>query len=158
MTHPVERMSSPVGDLLLHGDGDALTAIDFAPLDGRPHTLPPDAAPGDAVLAEARRQLGEYFEGTRTAFELPLRPQGTPFQQRVWAALLQVPYGRTASYRDIAQAVGSPQGMRAVGLANGRNPIPIIVPCHRIIGSNGQLTGYAGGLPRKAWLLDLEAR
>ena len=161
VTHQVTHwdcLPSPVGELLLLGDHDALTAIHFAPQGGGPHAVPPGARRGHPVLAEARRQLQAYLDGTLTTFDVPLRPAGTAFQQRVWAALLRVPYGATASYRDIAQAIDSPQAMRAVGLANGRNPIPLIVPCHRVIGSNGSLTGYAGGLPRKQWLLQLEAK
>src|SRR5690606_2858665 len=98
----------------------------------------------------------EYFSGSRREFDLSLAPRGTAFQQRVWAELLQVGYGRTASYADIARAIGNPKAVRAVGLANGRNPIPIIIPCHRIIGSSGTLTGYGGGLPMKQKLLEIE--
>ena len=107
----------------------------------------------NAVTEEAATQLAAYFDGARRTFELPLAPQGTPFQRAVWAQLLQVPFGETATYRDIALALDNVNGVRAVGAANGRNPIAVIVPCHRIIGSNGRLTGYGGGLWRKEWLL-----
>ena len=109
-------------------------------------------------FAEARRQLGEYFAGTRTSFELPLALEGTPFQRRVWSALLAIPFGETITYRELARRIGAPNGSRAVGGANARNPISIVVPCHRVIGSDGSLTGYAGGEDRKRWLIDLERR
>jgi methylated-DNA-[protein]-cysteine S-methyltransferase len=108
------------------------------------------------VLVRTQAQLAEYFAGERRAFDLPLAPQGSGFQVEVWRALLRIPYGETCSYGDIARVVGRPAASRAVGAANGRNPIPIIVPCHRVIGSNGSLTGYGGGLPVKRWLLDHE--
>jgi methylated-DNA-[protein]-cysteine S-methyltransferase len=108
------------------------------------------------VVDEAIRQVGEYFAGTRRAFDLPLALAGTDFQRRVWQQLLTVPYGRTASYGEIARALGKPKAVRAVGAANGRNPISIIVPCHRIVGSDGKLVGYGGGLWRKEWLLKHE--
>lgn len=110
----------------------------------------------DSVLVETRRQLEEYFLGTRQAFDLPLAPAGTAFQQKAWQALLDIPYGSTASYREQAVRIGNVKAVRAVGLANGRNPIAIVVPCHRVIGSDGSLTGYAGGLPIKRALLELE--
>ena len=103
-------------------------------------------------------QLQEYFDGRRDVFELPLAPQGTPFQQRVWEALLSIPFGETCSYLDLARAIGQPSAMRAVGAANGRNPIPIVIPCHRVIGSNGALVGFGGGLDIKAALLALETK
>lgn len=111
-----------------------------------------------AVIREAARQLEEYFAGLRKTFELILAPEGTPFQQLVWKALQQVPYGKTSSYKDIAQKIGRPKAYRAVGMANNRNPIAIIIPCHRIIGANGKLVGYAGGLELKSKLLELEAQ
>ena len=113
---------------------------------------------GKAQLEEAKQQLAEYFAGQRQAFDLPLRMQGTPFQQKVWAALREIPYGETRSYGQIAAQVGNPKAGRAVGMANNRNPIAIIVPCHRVIGANGSLTGYAGGLSVKQELLALERR
>lgn len=155
-------MESPVGPLLLTGDGGRLTGIFFERhkdgVDGRPSVARGGReAADDAVLAETERQLREYFDLGRTTFDLPLAPVGTSFQQRVWAALLEVPYGRTASYGQVATRLGLPPGAsRAVGLANGSNPISIVVPCHRIIGSDGSLTGYGGGLERKRFLLDLE--
>ncbi|BDX08644.1 methylated-DNA--[protein]-cysteine S-methyltransferase [Planctobacterium marinum] len=109
------------------------------------------------VLQEAKKQLSEYFEGNRRVFDLPLSPQGTAFQNKVWQALLTIDYGQTCSYVDIAETLGDKNAVRAVGAANGKNPLSIVVPCHRVIGKNGKLTGYAGGLSRKAWLLDLES-
>ena len=145
-------IDSPVGPLLLTSDGESLTRVLF------------DSPPQDdwvdepcEVLDEAERQLGEYFAGERTEFDLPLRPSGAPFQLRVWEALTRIPYGETASYGEIARELGHPTASRAVGAANGRNPIAIVVPCHRVIGANGSLTGYAGGLDQKRALLDLEA-
>jgi methylated-DNA-[protein]-cysteine S-methyltransferase len=111
----------------------------------------------DTAFEDARAQLAEYFAGTRRTFELPLHPAGTPFQQRVWGALRDIPYGETASYGQTAAAVGAPSAARAVGLANGQNPISIVVPCHRVVGADGSLTGYGGGLPAKQWLLAHEA-
>jgi methylated-DNA-[protein]-cysteine S-methyltransferase len=111
-----------------------------------------------ARFEEARRQLDEYFAGHRAEFDLPLSPRGTAFQREVWAALQTIPYGEVRSYGQIAAQIGRPGASRAVGLANGRNPISVIVPCHRVIGASGALTGYGGGLPRKRLLLDLEAR
>jgi methylated-DNA-[protein]-cysteine S-methyltransferase len=142
-------LHSPLGELTLCASDHALTAIRF------PEELPPvlPVAGPNALLREALRQLTAYFDGRLQRFDLPLAGEGSPFQQRVWQALLQVPHGRTASYGAIAAAIGNPRACRAVGLANGRNPIAIVVPCHRIIGRNGQLTGYGGGLERKRWLL-----
>ena len=110
------------------------------------------------LLDEAFRQLDEYFSGTRTAFSLPLAPAGTPFQQCVWKVLETIPYGETWSYKEVAARVGNPKAMRAVGMANNRNPIAIVIPCHRVIGADGSLVGYGGGLERKAWLLALEKK
>ena len=146
-------MPSPAGELLLQSDGHSLMSISFAPF----HSPPWDPDPTDPVLTTARRQLEEYFAGRRHEFDIPLSAAGTPFQQRVWAALRSIPYGRTASYGEIARGLGLPAGAsRAVGVANGRKPIAIVVPCHRVIGRNGALTGYAGGLQRKEVLLRLE--
>jgi methylated-DNA-[protein]-cysteine S-methyltransferase len=149
------RTPSPLGPLLLAGTGDALTAIWLpSERDG----LDPD--PGwieqAAPFAEAVRQLAAYFTGTLRRFDLRLAPAGTPFQQRVWHALVEVPYGETISYGELARRVGRPAAVRAVGAANGRNPLAIVVPCHRVIGSDGRLVGYGGGLAVKAALLDLE--
>ncbi len=136
---------APFGALTLIAEGDALVALH---LDGDPTAGPPRG-----VLATAARQLDAYFAKRRTAFDLPLAAPGTAFQRAVWAALVAIPFGETRSYGDIARAVGRPTASRAVGAANGQNPIGIIVPCHRVIGASGALTGYAGGLERKRWLL-----
>jgi methylated-DNA-[protein]-cysteine S-methyltransferase len=145
---------SPIGELMLCGDDASLSALH---LPG--HWAKPGAGwrRDDARFAGVARQLEEYFAGERTTFDIPLRMQGGPFEREVWAELLQIPYGETASYGEIARRVGKPHASRAVGAANGRNPIAIIVPCHRVIGSDGTLTGYGGGLERKRALLDLEA-
>lgn len=144
-------VDSLVGRLRLVSDGAALTAIEF-----RARGPVGDPATAHPLLRRAARQLAEYFAGRRRAFDLPLAPQGTPFQRMVWEALLTVPYGETASYGAIARRVGRPTAVRAVGAANGANPLPIVVPCHRIVGSDGSLTGYAGGLGIKERLLELE--
>lgn len=149
------RIESPVGELLLTAHEDELREIWF--VNGRhPVSIPAGVRQGGELLAEVERQLGEYFGGQRRTFDLPLAPQGTDFQRRVWKALLDVPFGTTVAYSDIATAVGTPAAVRAVGAANGRNPIPIVIPCHRIIGKDGSLTGYGGGLPVKRFLLRLE--
>jgi methylated-DNA-[protein]-cysteine S-methyltransferase len=149
-------IASPIGELLLTGDGTALTRLHMqdAP---RPITPSPEWRCEDEPFATAAMQLSEYFAGERREFDLPLALHGNEFELRVWAALLEIPYGETASYGEIARTIGSPSAARAVGLSNGRNPIALIVPCHRVIGSDGSLTGYGGGLPRKRYLLDLEA-
>jgi methylated-DNA-[protein]-cysteine S-methyltransferase len=145
------QWSSPVGPLtLVADDRDRLSRIEFGE-----STIDRGPAP-DGVLAQAAHQLDEYFAGTRRDFELELGPQGTPFQLAVWSALRAIPYGATASYGDIARAVGRPNAVRAVGQANGRNPLAIVVPCHRVIGSDHSLTGYGGGIDRKRFLLALE--
>ena len=146
-------LTTPIGELMLTADDDgALTAVHLP----NRHPDPAGWERDDEHLAAARRQLTEYFAGERTTFDLPLRPAGTPFQLRVWDLLQRIPYGETASYGEIARELGHPTAARAVGAANGRNPIAIVVPCHRVIGSNGSLTGYAGGLECKRALLDLE--
>ena len=149
---------SPVGTLLLVSDGTALTALHFGDA-GAARRLDASAVADEtaAPFPQARRELAEYFAGRRAAFTIPLAPRGTPFQERVWHALRAIPHGATASYGEIARAVGSPKAVRAVGAANARNPLAIVVPCHRVIGSDGTLTGYAGGLARKKALLALEA-
>ncbi len=148
-------VDSPIGELTLVGDGEALTALYFADHARRPgpDTFGPRA---DGPFADAREQLAEYFAGERTAFDLPLAPRGNPFQRRVWQLLTAIPHGRTRTYGQLAAQLGDPGLARAVGAANGRNPISIVVPCHRVVGRDGSLTGYAGGLARKAYLLDLE--
>jgi len=147
---------SPIGQLLLVGDGENIHKIIF-PNDRRP-TEPDDAwEHDDSVFSALAQQLDAYFEGKLKQFSVPLTPEGTEFQRSVWDALQQVDYGETCSYRDIATAIGKPSASRAVGAANGANPIPIVIPCHRIIGTNGTLTGFAGGLHTKQWLLSHEA-
>jgi methylated-DNA-[protein]-cysteine S-methyltransferase len=146
---------SPVGELMLVGRDDAVTAIEFA--GGRRSGGPkPDWVRSDKPLREAIRQLKSYFAGKRTSFDLPLSPAGTEFQRQTWNALLEIPYGETRSYAQIAERIGRPKAVRAVGAANGSNPISIVVPCHRVIGSNGDLTGFGGGLDVKRKLLNLE--
>lgn len=149
-------MPTPVGELLLTSNGEALTAVYFE--DPKYGPTSTDGWIRDAaVLADARQQLEEYFRGERTDFDLALAPAGTDFQRSVWRALTEIPFASTTSYGEIAGRIGKPSASRAVGAANGRNPISIIVPCHRVIGSGGDLTGYGGGLDRKRWLLNHEA-
>ena len=145
-------LDTPIGELLLLGDGRVVHEIRFA---GEP--VPADAERDDAAFADARGQLTEYFAGERTDLDFPLAPAGTPFQLRVWAELRRIPYGQAISYAELARRIGRPTAVRAVGHANGRNPLPVVVPCHRVVGSDGTLTGYAGGLERKRHLLELEA-
>ncbi len=148
-------IASPVGELLLTGDGERLTGLSLRA--GRRLGLAgADSRPADEPFAEVREQLGQYFAGEREVFDLSLAPDGTSFQQRVWHALSTIPYGQTAGYGELAARIGRPTASRAVGMANGRNPISIVIPCHRVIGANGDLTGYAGGIDRKRFLLDLE--
>jgi methylated-DNA-[protein]-cysteine S-methyltransferase len=143
-------MESPVGRLLLAADEKGLRKLLFG---GQPE---PGWREDPEALAEPVRQLRAYFAGELHDFDLPLAPEGTPFQLRVWRELRNIPYGQTISYGELARRIGSPNGSRAVGLANGANPISIVVPCHRVIGSNGKLTGYGGGLDNKRWLIDFE--
>jgi len=151
------QIESPVGPLLLAADETGLRNIDF--VHGR-HTARPDPTwhEDPTLLQEATRQLRSYFAGELEAFDLPLSPSGTTFQLAVWNKLCEIPYGETISYGELARRLENPNASRAVGLANGSNPIPIIIPCHRVIGSNGKLTGYGGGLPIKEKLLALERR
>jgi methylated-DNA-[protein]-cysteine S-methyltransferase len=156
-TYFYKIIESPVGALKLVASDEGLAAI-LWPNDN-PRRVPLGALAqkrNHPVLVETERQLAEYFSGARKAFDLKLDFAGTGFQRRVWEALLTIPYGETRSYREIARQIGSPEAVRAVGAANGRNPISIIAPCHRVIGSNGKLTGFAGGLETKAYLLALE--
>jgi len=155
-THVI--VDSPIGPLTVVAEDGAITALY---MDAQRHApgaeafgLPGDA--GDEPFATATAQLAAYFAGQLTEFDLPLAPAGTEFQRRVWDGLRAIPYGQTVSYGELARRVGSPAASRAVGLANGRNPIAIVVPCHRVIGSDGSLTGYGGGLDRKRFLLALE--
>ena len=150
-------IESPIGNLLLAGDGPGLKLIGFPSGKGRV-TPGLDWTEDLSCFPEVEKQLGEYFLGERLTFELKLEPQGTPFQIAVLDALVQIPYGETRSYRDIAIEIGRPKAMRAVGAANGRNPLPIVIPCHRVIGANGSLTGFAGGLETKTFLLELEVK
>jgi methylated-DNA-[protein]-cysteine S-methyltransferase len=149
-------IESPVSTLLLTANDTALTGLYM-------NTDPPDVrrngtrCEDSALFEEAKRQLTAYFDGKLTQFDLPLAPDGTEFQQRVWAELQNIPFGETISYGELARRIGNPNASRAVGLANGRNPLSIIVPCHRVVGANGKLTGYSGGLSRKEALLKLEA-
>lgn len=150
-------MRCPVGTLKLIATGDGLAAVLWE--NDRPARVPLRAASLDdrhPVLVEAERQLGEYFAGRRTTFDVPLDVSGTAFQRRVWEALRTIPFGETRSYAQIAAQIGQPAAVRAVGAANGRNPVSIITPCHRVIGTDGRLTGFAGGLDVKAQLLGLE--
>ncbi len=152
-------VASPIGPLTLVAAGGALAGV-YLDAERVPAAVAGAAAAGEdaSALAAAAGQLAEYFAGQRTEFGLPLALNGTDFQRRVWAALRKIPYGETISYGELARGLGQPSASRAVGLANGRNPIPIIVPCHRVVGSDGSLTGYGGGLDRKRFLLALEQR
>lgn len=148
----VLNIHTPIGELQLISDGQYLVKIAFP---GQHEEKAKDSAE-DPTLRLATEQLTEFFDGNRRQFDLPLAPAGTPFQHDVWAQLAQIPYGEVRCYRDIAVALGKPTAMRAVGAANGRNPLPIVVPCHRVIGADGSLTGFAGGLECKRQLLLLE--
>jgi methylated-DNA-[protein]-cysteine S-methyltransferase len=150
-------LESPIGTLLIVGDPDGLQQILFSS-NGSPARPEPDWQESPSALDEVTRQLRAYFGGVLENFDLPLAPQGTPFQQKVWSELQKIPYGDTISYGELARRIGNSNASRAVGLANGSNPIPIVIPCHRVIGSNGKLTGYGGGLPIKEKLLALEKR
>jgi methylated-DNA-[protein]-cysteine S-methyltransferase len=156
------RIDSPLGPLRLLADEHGLRGIYMQRHQGEP--LSSDATPKPArgnaatILSAAAKQLGEYFAGDRRVFELPLAAAGTAFQQRVWQALMDLEFGQTCSYGELARAIGQPSASRAVGAANGRNPLSIVVPCHRVIGSDGSLTGYGGGEANKRWLLEHEAR
>lgn len=143
-------IQGPFGAISIRTNQQGVSAIDF---------LKEEAAliaPASALHNEAARQLTRYFDGSLQSFSLPLSPAGTAFQQAVWQALQQIPFGETRSYQQIANAIGNPKAVRAVGTANSRNPVAIVIPCHRVIGANGNLTGYAGGLEKKAWLLQHE--
>jgi methylated-DNA-[protein]-cysteine S-methyltransferase len=170
-TAPWVEIESPVGPLLLAADAAGLRRIVF--LNGRraarsathrgvpPPASPPEhsiAAEGQRILTETIHQLRAYFSGDLESFSLPLAPEGTPFQLEVWRRLCDIPFGETMSYGELARLIHRPGASRAVGLANGSNPIPVVIPCHRVIGSNGKLTGYGGGLPIKEKLLALERR
>ena len=159
MTLFYKEMESPVGKLKLVASANALIAVLWErerPNRVKLAMLQHD--PQQPILIETERQLGEYFAGARNQFDLPLEPTGTEFQKKVWRALQEIPFGQTRSYLDLAKSIGSAKAVRAVGAANGKNPLSIVVPCHRIVGANGTLTGFAGGLEAKAKLLALEAR
>jgi methylated-DNA-[protein]-cysteine S-methyltransferase len=149
------HLASPVGTLTLAATDDGLHAIEF-PRNRHPANRAGWTEGQHSVLDLAARQLDEYFAATRRAFDLPLAPRGTDFQRKVWLTLAGIAYGETVSYAQLAQRVGKPTAMRAVGAANGRNPLPIVLPCHRVIGADGSLTGFGGGLPTKQFLLELE--
>lgn len=148
-------LTTPIGELLLAGDGEALQVVSF-PQGSMRRDPEPEWIYNEAPFAEVCKQLAAYFAGTLHEFDLDLRPTGTAFQLSVLEELLKIPYGCTASYRDIAVRIGNPKAVRAVGAANARNPLPIIIPCHRVIGASGDLTGFGGGLPTKEALLRLE--
>ncbi|MGE0432979.1 MAG: methylated-DNA--[protein]-cysteine S-methyltransferase [Planctomycetota bacterium] len=155
MTHQfAQHLDSPLGRLLILANAHAITGIYLPTQANRPTGA--DALPANDVCRRAATQLGEYFAGTRDRFDLPLEPVGTPFQRRVWHALTGIAHGRTTTYAALARELGMLNSARAVGAANARNPVSIVVPCHRVIGANGALTGYAGGLDAKRWLLDHE--
>jgi methylated-DNA-[protein]-cysteine S-methyltransferase len=149
-------IDSPIGELLLVGDEHGLERLQMQG-GRRPKPIQPAWHRDDAALAPVAEQLEEYFAGSRTEFDVPLTMQGDPFQTRVWAELQRIPYGETTSYGQVAKRIGASDAARAVGLANGQNPIAVIVPCHRVIGADGSLTGYGGGLERKRLLLELES-
>ncbi len=151
-------VDSRIGALLLVGDGQALTGIEFDLGDGHQARVGADWVADRAPLADALEQLQAYLAGELTVFDLPVALAGSDFQQSVWELLADIPYGHTTSYGRLATRLGRPSASRAVGLANGRNPLPIVLPCHRVVGASGALTGYGGGIDRKRWLLDLEQR
>lgn len=163
MTLHARRFPTPVGEMAAAVDDDGrLVRLSFSSLRGDAEIERDAARRGEPVAWNsdradaAARQLADYFAGRRTTFDLPLAPRGTAFQQRVWDELARIPFGQTTSYRALAERIGSPAAVRAVGRANATNPLPIVVPCHRVIGADGSLTGYAGGIPAKEWLLALE--
>ena len=155
----METFASPIGTLVLAADAEGLRHIEFPsnrhPMDRAGWVPGAEGAAAD-ILAITAQQLREYFDGERHAFDLPLAPRGTAFQLQVWQALGTIPFGATWSYGELARVIGKPDAMRAVGAANGRNPLPIVLPCHRVIGADGRLTGFGGGLPTKEALLRLE--
>ncbi|MFU2511996.1 methylated-DNA--[protein]-cysteine S-methyltransferase [Pseudoalteromonas sp. ASV78] len=154
MTIIQTRIPSPIDDIIIQGNHHGVSYVGFYPVIEYPET--PFVKVEQPHILNCAAQLNDYFAGKRTTFAVTLATQGTAFQQAVWQALSTVPFGQTQSYADIANALSNPKAVRAVGAANGKNPISIIVPCHRIIGANGKLTGYAGGLERKQWLLEHE--
>jgi methylated-DNA-[protein]-cysteine S-methyltransferase len=153
MSETYTTIASPLGELMLTAAGGELTGL-YMPAEA--HDPPAGAVRDDGAFTTVRRQLEEYFAGERRTFDLPVSPAGTPFQQRVWAELQRIGYGETISYAELAARIGRPTAIRAAGAANGANPVSIIIPCHRVIGSDGSLTGYGGGIDAKRALLDLE--
>ncbi len=151
MTH-TKIYDTPIGKIGFTEDGQAITSVDFIADDVDMDTSNEETI----LLADAYKQLIEYLKGERTEFTLPLNPSGTPFQKKVWEVLRSIPYGETLSYKEVAVRAGNPKASRAVGMANNKNPIPVIIPCHRVIGADGRLVGYGGGLPTKVKLLTLE--
>lgn len=151
------HLDTPIGRLLIAGDDDGLRHVRFDQ-PGRDAVIEPHWQRGQTQLLAALEQLREYFAGRRRGFELALAPRGTPFRLAVWRQLARIPYGGTISYGELARRIGNPAASRAVGAANGANPLPIVVPCHRVIGADGRLTGFGGGLPAKQWLLQHEQR
>lgn len=151
MNKYITYLRSPIGEIKITADEDFINSILFVFDDTEMHEENPNS-----VLKECKAQLSQYFSGKRNEFDIPIKQAGTEFQQKVWKELLKIPYGRTVSYNFIAKSLGDKKSIRAVGAANGKNQISIIVPCHRVIGSDGNLTGYAGGLWRKKWLLNHE--
>ena len=150
------HLASPLGPLLITSNGHKITRLQMA---GKtPRNIPSTWTESEEPFADVHRQLCSYFEGHRHAFNIPLGPAGTAFQRRVWTALQQIPFGATCTYGDLAHRLGHPRAAQAVGAANGQNPIAILIPCHRVVGADGSLTGYAGGLDRKQYLLRLEAK
>jgi methylated-DNA-[protein]-cysteine S-methyltransferase len=152
-----DTLPSPVGELLIAVRDQRLLHVGFAE-ERHPYPRQGEWRQSSERVADARRQLQEYFSGKRQQFDVDLLPIGTDFQRQVWAELSRIPYAQTISYGELARRIGNAKAMRAVGLANGRNPIPIVVPCHRVIGANGSMTGFGGGIDRKRWLLEHEAR
>ncbi|WP_373929896.1 methylated-DNA--[protein]-cysteine S-methyltransferase [Vibrio cyclitrophicus] len=144
--------NAPIGKMVIISNGDAIIEIDHL------NTEPEQTENPDSLCLETARQLDEYFAGQRTSFDLPLEPKGTDFQRKAWVALTSIPYGETISYGEQAKRMDNPKAVRAVGGANGKNPFSIVVPCHRVIGANGTLTGYTGGMNRKEWLLSFELK
>ena len=152
---------SPIGSILIESTDEFITALLF--MDEKKEAMAKDklgieTGTNDDIIALCRQQLNEYFKGTRREFDFPFQQSGTAFQQKIWAGLLQIPYGKTISYLDLSKKTGDAKAIRAVGTTNGKNQLCIVVPCHRVIGSNGDLTGYAGGLWRKRWLLEHEGK
>lgn len=147
-------LDTPLGVAILKGDEKGVSSIEVSDLKNYDHTIPTKEFP--SCLLEAKKQLQQYFDGSRRTFEFAINPKGTAFQEKVWKELKTIPYSKTISYLDLAKRLGDPKVIRAAAAANGKNPLWIVVPCHRVIGSKGELTGYAGGVWRKKWLLDFE--